>query len=509
MESDGISELVRGRKLVEAHRRLTEKLESGARIYGLDQQIETVAREIATAEQRVEDARQLIDLRKLRSARKALESAHRHASDLPELAATAQLLAARNKQAAQFRSLAQKALAADDLEQAFEHAQSAAELNAEGDANARLAHIGDLLEESRAQEGERRFVKRGLGGGLAAAILIGLAVFVVFHVKDRNAASYRAQVDQAWEQILVFDQHLENERYRQADGALTGLETQVQAVLSEESTLLDAVSQRRSSEELREGMAGRVPYFGRWISPAERDRSRRQAEELTDQVDRLSELLESRLAGSLPEALPPEGQVAIDAHRRLLGDLGAIGPMLERGDLEPASAAFRKADATTRKLFAATGLVQHEGAWVSKTLLEARLERERREAELAAERKREADRLAKIERQRKAKEAQALAERQARSEALAAAERLKESAYEMGLEFVKDSLKAPASAQFSGRHASSTSVTYDVDTGRFTVRGNVDAQNGFGAMIRKRFSVEVWPNPDRDGYWNASSPVLY
>lgn len=48
--------------------------------------------------------------------------------------------------------------------------------------------------------------------------------------------------------------------------------------------------------------------------------------------------------------------------------------------------------------------------------------------------------------------------------------------------FVKDRLKAPSTAKFSGESVS------DDGTGRYTVTGSVDAQNSFGAMLRDHYS---------------------
>ncbi|WP_242892501.1 hypothetical protein [Actinomadura litoris] len=64
--------------------------------------------------------------------------------------------------------------------------------------------------------------------------------------------------------------------------------------------------------------------------------------------------------------------------------------------------------------------------------------------------------------------------------------------------FVKKGLKAPASARFSGEHASE-------DAGVWTVRGSVDSQNAFGALIRNSFSCSVRPRGDADETWDLVS----
>jgi hypothetical protein len=57
--------------------------------------------------------------------------------------------------------------------------------------------------------------------------------------------------------------------------------------------------------------------------------------------------------------------------------------------------------------------------------------------------------------------------------------------------FVRDSLKAPSTAEFpSGSKGTGRSVQYEGGCNHL-VHGYVDAQNGFGAMIRTNYAVEV------------------
>lgn len=52
-------------------------------------------------------------------------------------------------------------------------------------------------------------------------------------------------------------------------------------------------------------------------------------------------------------------------------------------------------------------------------------------------------------------------------------------------QFVKDRLKAPGTADFSGESASENS------DGSWTVRGDVDSENGFGASLRNSYVCKV------------------
>lgn len=60
-------------------------------------------------------------------------------------------------------------------------------------------------------------------------------------------------------------------------------------------------------------------------------------------------------------------------------------------------------------------------------------------------------------------------------------------AFVMSQNFVKRELRSPTTAQFP-RQASATS---EIGECQFRVSSHVDAQNGFGAMIRSRYSVDM------------------
>lgn len=60
-------------------------------------------------------------------------------------------------------------------------------------------------------------------------------------------------------------------------------------------------------------------------------------------------------------------------------------------------------------------------------------------------------------------------------------------------QYVKDQLKAPSSADFSGE-----ATTKGADKDTYTVAGAVDSQNSFGAKLRNTFSCTVRKRPDGD-----------
>lgn len=57
--------------------------------------------------------------------------------------------------------------------------------------------------------------------------------------------------------------------------------------------------------------------------------------------------------------------------------------------------------------------------------------------------------------------------------------------------FVKQSIKSPASAQFPEANAIISDYVTDLGGGKYRVDSYVDAQNGFGALIRADFSCIV------------------
>jgi len=58
-------------------------------------------------------------------------------------------------------------------------------------------------------------------------------------------------------------------------------------------------------------------------------------------------------------------------------------------------------------------------------------------------------------------------------------------------DFVTQNLKAPATAEFPLSNAEGVRIGHIASTDRWSVIGYVDAQNGFGAMIRQDFACQV------------------
>lgn len=63
-------------------------------------------------------------------------------------------------------------------------------------------------------------------------------------------------------------------------------------------------------------------------------------------------------------------------------------------------------------------------------------------------------------------------------------------AYRVAVDGVRGQLKAPTTATFSPMSESEVRAT-DSKARKFLVRGTVDSQNSFGAMLRGRFEAEV------------------
>lgn len=65
-------------------------------------------------------------------------------------------------------------------------------------------------------------------------------------------------------------------------------------------------------------------------------------------------------------------------------------------------------------------------------------------------------------------------------------------------QWVKDQLKSPSSADFSNVHVSGS--------GPWTVEGDVDSENSFGAKLRAHWTCDV--HVDSDDYYRGNATVL-
>ena len=530
-QAKSLQDLLAEKKLVHARNLLREKRGSGARVYGLDQRLEQLEAELQRARQRVGQAVELMGRRQLASAAKALEVARRQVVDLPEALRVARTLREQQEELRLQQHRREAAVASEDFDAALIHAQAAAELNLEDDGPQRLAELQALVDQRNAAGRDRKLLVRGLGAGLLVAVLMGAGIVTWSKGAEGGREARRAVVDEAWAEVGRADQLIREQEYEEADGVLAGVEQRNGRVLDETPMLAQGIAERRGSVAMREGLAGKVLHRGRWMTPDEREADREAATDLLTKNEAFAAQVQQRLDGQMPEVVPLTDRVAKTRYAGLLVEVAAISGLLERGELESAQERYRLAEATLETLFRESGLILFEEHWVSPSLLQARQERERREAQLAAEQERREAQLAaerqrqeqaraEADRRRRAEEADAIREREAQAErarqaqrdreaAARAAEQLNNTAYLMAIDFVRDSLKAPATARFSSRQSSSTRIQYSASDGQYRVSGHVDAQNSYGATIRNNFVVEVWPDPRRPGYWRGTTPLLY
>lgn len=78
------------------------------------------------------------------------------------------------------------------------------------------------------------------------------------------------------------------------------------------------------------------------------------------------------------------------------------------------------------------------------------------------------------------------------------------SAFIMSQTFVKESLKAPSTAKFPYMTDSNDIGAVITGDCKFEVYSYVDAQNGFGAMIRSRYTINMEYRP-KDNTWSGSN----
>jgi hypothetical protein len=74
---------------------------------------------------------------------------------------------------------------------------------------------------------------------------------------------------------------------------------------------------------------------------------------------------------------------------------------------------------------------------------------------------------------------------------------LRQEAYHVAQEYVQSRLKAPATAEFQSYSKDAIEVVTPLSSegGCYKVRIVVDAQNGFGALIRHKYNVELFYVP--------------
>lgn len=78
------------------------------------------------------------------------------------------------------------------------------------------------------------------------------------------------------------------------------------------------------------------------------------------------------------------------------------------------------------------------------------------------------------------------------------------SAFAICKEFVKDDLRAPATAVFRNYHQDDGEVAVrGFGDGPYTVVSTVDSQNGFGALVRSSFTCSVTRTGDDEWKLNA------
>lgn len=76
-----------------------------------------------------------------------------------------------------------------------------------------------------------------------------------------------------------------------------------------------------------------------------------------------------------------------------------------------------------------------------------------------------------------------------------------DQAIRMCEESLSEKLKAPSTAEFSGQSATSTG------SDAWAVSGEVDAQNGFGAMVRSSWACDMrWDSADE--IWRGSATLI-
>lgn len=388
--------------------------------------------------------------------------------------------------------------------------------------------------------------------GIFAILLLVLGA-LVFNQHVRSVEQARVDGDAKWVNDHLAEAHelIQNKDYKAALAALDAAEPKARKY-PELSNQLDEILQLRNSQEIQNGaIKGMVREEGLWLAPeiaqawkAARERDDPKIDALLKKAENAKgakSFDEARVACEDALALmashpvkshPREGEAKFlleqVKNEAIAGEMTAKGMILfnnkwvtkdekyrleqiAKGLVEYKGKWLSKDEAfaaqqqdkglvfyddkwmTPEEKLAAQGYVQFEGKWVKPEerdrILDVRDEAARQEqARLAAERKRLAD------------------ERERARQAAVQTEKEKKDAYAMSQEFVKDQLKAPATAQFQAY--GSNDVVVVAKDGWYIVKGVVDSQNSFGAMLRSTYYCKLKPVQGKPGIWNCDSVVF-
>lgn len=547
-------QLISQRRLYEANEVLLKLKQRNHRIYGLDEMMTKLQRALATANDLLIESRVLADQGQIRQAVIKLRTLEATVVDYPQVADDLRQLDAQLAKAQSLRESAGTFMQQRAWDKASSIAQEALKLDPES-ATARR-QIVSSMQASKAIE-TKKLVRKGilLGGGLALLVAFA-AVLTVVSISRQNQLARETQEKVLVDSKVGFQNALKlikQEKYTDAASRLREAEDALTAHDLANNDLYMSIRLLHASSDFKNGLSGLVPLDHQWVSPAARVEALEKRITLKNSFDVLSTQINQWLS-SQPKGWPIKTPRQVTLLGTLNTQITQGQAALASGDDQAASRLATSIAAALKRELQDTGLVHYKDQWMlaeqaheqqmtdkglvryddqwvtpdrkffleqtakglvlfedhwyqAKTVQELQrqralnAQRDRNEAQAKA---------ARIEKERLAAAAKAESERKAKAQAAHEEnmKRLTRAAYEMSQVAVKRILKAPATARFPA-YADDDVMISETDTrGHFRVIAYVDSQNGFGALLRSRYVVEIWPDDPQGKIWRWKSPVL-
>ena len=550
-----IKQMVAQKRLRSADHALREMYAANPKVWGLQDEMDRLEEQLRIVEGLAEKANQLLDRTEISAAYPYLKKAVGIVVDdeaINDRKARAKVQIGAARQAAHEAGIAYQR---GDFQQALRLAEEAEQ--ADG-TDAHSEFVAKLRSEIRTSNRSERIHRRGVAASVLVGLLCLAGVAATAWWSHHNAKVVEANESVVSEARNLSEGALALIEKEEFDSARTSLKQSVDLLNTLDgdiaTELRDEVNQLLTSDRLTRGLKGQVLFDEQWVSVEERARELADRKQLRVQLGDLEKLIDEYLTGGV-EGVAAAKAATRERYRPLLKQIrSARDDSLARRH-DQARAKYVSAIETCDLLFRDSGLVKHEGQWMTAEAAEI--------AEMTAKGlvKYEDEWITKIEKTRREMTAKGLVlhgdkwvtpekkkelemtERglvlykgkwitasekefrentdkglvrfegawvtpQERDRTLRARrEKLAPTAYRMSQVFIKDRLKAPRTAIFPDFSDRQVTVVMK-DDGHFVVRAYVDSQNALGALLRAVYYIELWPTDATAENWRSNEPVI-
>ena len=550
-----IQQMIAQKRLRAADHALREMYAANPKVWGLQDEIDRLKERLKVVDGLASKANQLLDRMEISAAYPYLKKAvgiviDDEAINDRKARAKVQIVTAR-----QAINEARVAYRNGDLKQAL---RLAAEAEQADGTDAHAGFVTQLRSEIRSSNRSQRLHRLGVTLSVLAGVLFlaGVAATVWWtqqnsKIVEANESVIRESRDLSHDARAL----IEKEDFDSAQASLNK-SVELLGTLDEDIVpeLREEVNRLLVSDALTRGLKGQVLFDGQWVSVEERARDLAELKQLGIQLKDLEEIVDAYLSGRV-EGVAAAKSATRDRYRPLVEQIRSARDDLLARRNDQARSKYISAIETCDLLFRDSGLVKHEGQWMTAEAAE--------NAEMTAKGlvKYEGEWISKIEKTRREMTAKGLVlhddkwvtpekkkelemtERglvlykgkwitasekefrentdkglvrfegawvtpQERDRTLRARrEKLAPTAYRMSQVFIKDRLKAPRTAIFPDFSDRQVTVVMK-DDGHFVVRAYVDSQNALGALLRAVYYTELWPTDATAENWRSNEPVI-